>query len=73
MTGQLATSPDDGNLSGLAIMFAGAAGLGVGIGLGAAIDAAAAHFNVVHRAPATVRVAPFAAPGAYGATVAAAW
>ena len=57
VAGQLATSPDDGNLRGMAVMFAGAAGLGVGIGLGAAIDAAAAHFRLVHRAPATVRLA----------------
>ena len=73
VAGQIATSPDDGNLRGMAIMFAGAAGLGVGIGLGAAIDAAAAHFTPVYGAPATVRVSPFAAPGGYGAVVAVAW
>jgi len=73
VAGLLATSPDDGNLRGLAVTLAGAAGLGVGIGLGGAIDAAAAHFTQVYRAPATVRVAPFAAPGGYGAVVAVAW
>jgi hypothetical protein len=73
VAGLLATSPDDGDLRGAAVTFAGAAGLGVGIGLGAALDAAAAHFTLVYRAPATVRVAPFAAPGGYGAIVAVAW
>jgi hypothetical protein len=73
VTGLLATSPDDGDLRGAAVTFAGAVGLGVGIGLGAALDAAAAHFTPVYRAPATVRVAPFAAPGGYGAVVAVAW
>jgi hypothetical protein len=73
VTGLLATSPDDGDLRGAAVTFAGAVGLTVGIGLGAALDAAAAHFTPVYRAPATVRVAPFAAPGGYGAVVAVAW
>ena len=36
VAGLLATSPDDGNLRGLAVTLAGAAGLGVGIGLGGA-------------------------------------
>ena len=71
--GVLSTSPDDGDLRGLAISLAGAGGLGIGIGLGAAIDAAKAHYKVVYRAPATVRIAPFAAPGGYGAAVAVAW
>ncbi|WP_110171224.1 hypothetical protein [Luteitalea pratensis] len=73
VAGQLATSPDDGNLRGLVVMVTGAAGLGVGIGLGAALDAAAGHFKLVYRAAATVRVAPFAATGGYGAVVAVAW
>lgn len=73
VAGGLATSPDDGDLRGFAITLAGAAGLGVGIGLGAAIDAAAANFRTLYRAPMTVRVAPFAAPGGYGALVALAW
>lgn len=73
LTAMLATSPDDGNLRGLVVMLGGAAGLGIGLGVGAALDAASAQYKIVYRAPTTVRIAPFAAPGAYGASVAVVW
>jgi hypothetical protein len=74
VAGWLATSPDDGNLRGMGVTFAGAAGLGVGIGLGAAIDAASARYKTVYGGSTTVRVSPLAAPGrGYGAVVAVGW
>lgn len=74
LTGYLGTSPEDGDLRGLAVMLAATAGAGVGIGLGAAFDAASAHYRTVHAVPATVRWSPLLGPGGtYGAAVAVAW
>ena len=73
VTGLLITSPDDGNLRGLGVSFAAAAGLGAGMGIGAAVDAARAHYRTIYGPAPLVRVSPFAGPGAYGAAVAVMW